>query len=157
MKLLSMRSGEETEAEIARMEEEDYNEIASGGRFSFDWKKERENLVYKIRFIGREDILGLISLIDIPKEYRLHINLIESSAENQGKNKLIGRIPGCLIAYAARLSILYGYEGFVSLKPKTALIDHYIAKYGFSQYGMYLAIFREASGRLIAEYLDYEL
>ena len=157
MKLISMRSGEETEAEITEMEEEDHERIALSGRFAFDWRKEKGNLVYKIRFIGREEILGLISLIDVPKEYRLHINLIESSIENQGKNKLIGRIPGCLIAYAARLSILYGYEGFVSLKPKTALIDHYIAKYGFSQYGMYLAIFREASGRLIAEYLDYEL
>lgn len=154
MKLLSMRSGEETEAEIARMEEEDYNEIASGGRFSFDWKKERENLVYKIRFIGREDILGLISLIDIPKEYRLHINLIESSAENQGKNKLIGRIPGCLIAYAARLAFDKGYAGFVSLTPKTELIDHYITAYGFRPQGIELAIDGRASRALILKYLS---
>ncbi len=157
MKLISIRSGEETEAEITKVEEEDYEKITAGGRFSFDWKRERGNLVYKIRFIGREEILGLISLVDIPREYRLHINLIESSSENRGRNKLIGRIPGCLIAFAIRLSISYGYEGFVSLKPKTTLIEHYITEYGFSQYGMYLAIYDEASLRLTAKYLGYEL
>lgn len=157
MKLISMRSGGETEAEIIEVAEEDYEKIASGGRFTFDWKKERGNLVYKIRFIGREDILGLISLIDIPQEYRLHINLIESSVENTGSNKLIGRIPGCLIAFAIRKSIARGYEGFVSLKPKTKLIEHYITAYGFRQYGMYLAIYEDAAQELITKYLDYEL
>ena len=157
MKLISLRSGEATEAEITEVAEEDYEVITSSGRFTFDWRKERENLVYKIRFIGREDILGLISLIDIPPEYRLHINLIESSVENRGKNKLIARIPGCLIAFAIRQSITYGYEGFVSLKPKTKLIEHYITTYGFRQYGMYLAIYEDACQQLITKYLDYEL
>lgn len=148
-----MRSGEETEAEITQIEEEDYEKIASGGRFDFDWKKERENLVYKIRFIGREEVLGLISLIDIPKEYRLHINLIESSVENRGKNKLIGHIPGCLIAYTAKLAFDKGYAGFVSLTPKTELINHYITAYGFKPQGIELAIDQKASQALILKYL----
>lgn len=154
MKLISMRSGEETEAEITEIEEEDYEKITAGGRFSFDWKRERGNLIYKLRFIGREEILGLISLIDIPREYRLHINLIESSVENRGKNKLIGRISGCLIAYAARLAFDKGYAGFVSLTPKTELIDHYIATYGFRPQGMGLVIDQTASQALILKYLS---
>ena len=36
MKLISMRSGEETEAEITEMEEEDHERIALSGRFAFD-------------------------------------------------------------------------------------------------------------------------
>lgn len=50
MKPISMRSGAETE--ITEIEEEDYDKIAAGSRFSFDWKQERDNLIYKIRFIG---------------------------------------------------------------------------------------------------------
>ena len=154
MKLISMRPGEETEAEITEMEEDDYERIALSGRFAFDWRKEKGNLVYKIRLIGREEVLGLISLIDVPKEYRLHINLIESSVDNRGKNKLIGRIPGCLIAYTARLAFDKGYAGFVSLRPKTELIDHYITAYGFKPQGIGLAIDQKVSQALIPKYLS---
>lgn len=47
------------------------------------------------------------------------------------------------------------YE-FVSLEPKTLLIDHYQAKYGFRQYGRYLGIEGPASQTLINKYLGDE-
>lgn len=46
-----------------------------------------------------------------------------------------------------------GYKGFVSLTPKTRLIDYYIQQYGFFQYGRNLAIEGEASMNLIKKYL----
>ena len=63
-----------------------------------------------------------MSLIDYPEEYRIHLNLIEIQSKNQGKNKKIDRIAGCLIAFACELSFARGYYGFVSLQPKTRLI-----------------------------------
>ena len=74
--------------------------------------------------------------------------------ENRGRNKLIGRIPGCLIAYTAKLAFDKGYAGFVSLTPKTELIDHYIKAYGFLPQGIELAIDQKASQALILKYLS---
>ena len=39
-----MRSDEEVEAEITEIEEEDYDNIVSGGWFIFDWRKEKPGL-----------------------------------------------------------------------------------------------------------------
>ena len=53
-------------------------------------------------------------------------------------------------------STMRGYFGFVSVQPKTRLIDLYQNKYGFRQYGRLLAIEQEASRFLINNYLDYD-
>ena len=42
--LFTMRSDEEVEAEITEIEEEDYDNIVSGGWFIFDWRKEKPGL-----------------------------------------------------------------------------------------------------------------
>lgn len=100
-----------------------------------------------------EEIVGLISIIDIPEELRLHIHLLEISGENIGRSKKIERIAGCLIAYARRISFSKGYGGFVSLIPKTRLINYYQEKYGFPQFGRQLAVLGETSKNLIQKYL----
>lgn len=92
----------------------------------------------------------------MPEEYRVHLNLLEVSTRHQGKNKEIDLIAGCLIAFAAALAIKRGYYGFVSLLPKTELIDHYQDKYGFRQYGRYLGIEGSSSQTLINQYLRHE-
>ena len=48
-----------------------------------------------------------------------------------------------------------GYGGFVSLIPKTQLID-YRSIYGFEQYGRQMAVFYERSQAIIKKYLDDE-
>lgn len=153
MKLINIKTGEEIEAEISLVANSDYKLIKSGKRFGFDWGKEKKFLVYKITFKEGEEILGLLSLIDVPEELRIHINLIESSKENQGSKKLIDRIPGCLIAFTAQEAFSKGYNGFVSLTPKTKLINYYIEKYGFVQYGRNLALDGEEAMKLIEKYL----
>ena len=59
--------------------------------FEFDWSKEKENHVFKIIKAEEEnsEILGLISLVNIADELRIHINLIENSNDNKGKTKKI--------------------------------------------------------------------
>lgn len=157
MKLKHKPSGKLIEAEISEVTVKDFHIVSKSPEFSFDWKTEQNYEVYKIYLLSDEpNIIGLLSLIDIPEEYRIHLNLLEISKKNQGKNKEIDLIAACLIAFAAALAYKRGYFGFISLEPKTKLIDHYQAKYGFRQYGRYLGIEGLASQVLISKYLEDE-
>jgi hypothetical protein len=157
MELKHSPSGESLEAAISEVASKDYGAIKKDSNFSFDWGTEKEYEVYKIYLLSDEKtILGLMSLIDIPEEYRIHLNLLEVSKPHQGKGKTIDFIAGCLIAFAAELAIKRGYYGFVSLEPKTLLINHYQSNYGFSQYGRYLGLEGSASQTLINKYLGDE-
>ncbi|MCB0580936.1 MAG: hypothetical protein KDD10_16690 [Phaeodactylibacter sp.] len=155
MKLLSLETQKEIEAEILELEEKDYEKIKKSRRFEFDWANEREHHVFKIVKAREEnpEILGLISIVNIPEEFRIHVNLIENSKENKGKHKKIDRIAGCLLAFAAQVSFEKGYLGFTSLVPKTTLIELYVKKYGFTQYSRQLAIERQDAINLIQKYL----
>ena len=97
-----------------------------------------------------------MSIIDVPEELRIHINLIESSKIHRGENKSIKHIPGCLISFACRSAFIKGYGGFVSLKSKTKLKEYYRNSYGFIEMGTQMAIYNEASNLLIEKYSDDE-
>ncbi len=129
------------------------NAVVKDKRFSFEWHLEYGNevLILKMRENGK--IMGLMSLVTIPNEMRIELQLIEISIENVGRYKEYDHIPGCLIAYACKLSFDRGFLGFVSLKPKTKLIALYTNKYGFEQYGRRLASNPENSRKLINKYL----
>ncbi len=155
MKLLNTRTKEEFDAEILEIEEEEFELIKKSKQFDFNWNKEKKNHVFKIVDAIEEnsEILGLLSITDIKEEFRIHINLIENSNDNKGKNKKIDRIAGCLLAFAIQISFEKGYLGFTSLVPKTELIGLYVNKYGFSQFGRQLAIERKEAINLIQKYL----
>lgn len=157
MPLIYRNTGETHKPIIVLLEDHEYPLIQSSGEFSFDWSIERKNEVYKL-YTKRErvEILGLMSLIDWPSEYRIHLNLIEVSQSNRGRNKKIEHVGGCLIAFACQLAFIRGYSGFVSLKPRTRLIDWYKEKYGFQQYGRLLGIDHGFSQELIKTYLEDE-
>jgi hypothetical protein len=53
------------------------------------------------------------------------MHLIESSIFNKGKDKVYLGVPGNLIAYACKVSVEKGYQGFLAFDAKTALIKHY--------------------------------
>lgn len=153
--LTDKETGEPLRSIIERVVAADYDEVEASGQFVFDWREEKSNEVYKIYLLDREDaqILGMISLVDYPAEYRIHLNLLEVSADHRGKAKKIDKIAGCLIAFACQLAFERGYFGFVSLQPKTKLIDLYQEKYGFRQYGRLLGVEQAASNALIKTYL----
>ncbi|MEZ5045137.1 MAG: hypothetical protein R2828_34905 [Saprospiraceae bacterium] len=159
MFLENIETGEELEAEIAMLKPEDLNRIKKEKQFLFDWKSEydKHELLFKISLKEGDEILGIMCLIDIPEELRIHIELVEVKIDQTGKNKKIDRIAGGLIAFACEESFKRRYGGFVSLLPKTKLIKHYIGKYGFSQYGRLLAIEGHTSKLLLHKYLGYEL
>lgn len=156
MKLLDIETPEEFEAEILEVLEEDFQKIKKFKQFQFDWTKEKGNHVFKIVKAAEEseqEILGLLSLTNIPEELRIHVNLVENTKDNKGKKKKIERVAGCLLAFAVQISFENGYSGFTSLVPKTKLIDLYIEKYGFSQYGRQLAIEGKEAIKLVQKYL----
>lgn len=156
MRLLCVFNEQEVEADIDLLSLREFSAIAKSKRFEFDWLVEAQNHVYKIFLIESGLILGLISLIDMPHELRVNINLIEISSENVGKKKEYDRIAGCLIAFAAKTAFMQGYNGFVSLLPKTQIIDLYCDRYGFQQYGRYLAVEGTSAISLIQTYLKHD-
>ena len=157
MILVDIETGKELKGIIEKVNQTTLEELKNDKNFVFDWSTEIKKEVYQVRLKERRIILGLISLIDYPKEFRIHINLIESRKNQRGKKKKIGNISGCLIAYACREAFKKGYSGFVSLVPKTQLVSYY-KRYGFIEIGTQMAIFDENSKSLISKYFaDEEL
>ena len=155
MFLLNNNSGNRVEVVIEPLEKNDFEAIAQNKKFpKFNWKIEKNNMVFKLHSYESENILGLISLKYFEDENYIKINLIQSSKENVGKNKQYDRIAGCLIAYACRLSFIAGYGGCVALQPKTKIAKHYIQKYYFTIGGKHLYIELNNAEKLIEEYLN---
>ncbi len=152
MNLIEQSSGKRLVGEVELMSSIELATINESEHFHFKWRKEINHQVYSLKLSETGEVLGLISIVDYSAEFRLHIQLIESSTKYRGKNKTILNIPGCLIAYVCRLSYKKGYGGFVSLVPKTQLIDYYINNYGFIRVGTHLAVFDELSEKLINKY-----
>lgn len=157
MRIYQKRTGEILEAVIELIEKQDWKIIKDSNQFEFKWEKEKEYIIYKLRLSLSKNILGLISMEDVPKELRIHIRLIEISKNNIGKNKEYDHIAGCLLAHICNLSLNKdNYEGFVSLEPKTEIINLYKEKYGFRKFGLYLFSSLENSEHLVKKYLSNE-
>lgn len=153
MRVRHKSSGELIEARIEPVEGEDWANIQKNNAFQFDWNLEKRHETYKIRLDSDEEILGLISFKDIPGEFRIHICLIEVNFRDVGRKKRYDHLAGCLLAFACEQSFKRDYEGYISLRPKTELIKHYMSKYGFQQLGKNLFIDLADAERLINEYL----
>lgn len=154
MKILEAKSRIKVKAKISCLSSLQGVKKELASNFSFDWEIELGNEVFMLENLEKKEIIGLISIIDMSEEYRIHINLLESSISNRGKGKKIENIAYSLIAFACKQSFSLGYDGFVSLYPKTELIEYYMKEYNFEQFGKYLAIYGSASYNLIKEYLD---
>lgn len=152
MKIINTRTNKEYVGEIEKVKKSDVQKLKGNENFSFDWSLEAENDVYKVKREGENETLGLMSISDIPKEKRIHINLIEVSKENIGKGKKFKNITGNLLAFACKIAFQKGYDGFVSLLPKSKIVVVYIT-YGFKNFGKNLAIFMVAAKNLISKYL----
>ncbi|GAB5551107.1 MAG: hypothetical protein Sapg2KO_06980 [Saprospiraceae bacterium] len=157
MPLRNRKTGETLESVIEKVLRSDYKLISKSKQYTFEWLEESKNEVYKIYLKDQNDeILGLMSIVDYPEEYRIHLNLIELSKKNIGQHKEIENIAGCLIAFACKVAFDRDYFGFVSLKPKTKLINLYQQKYGFRAYGRLLVVEQSSSIELINKYLNDE-
>lgn len=140
MIVLETSSGTKHQIEIMPVEDADYKTL-SKNRYFFDWKIERKNEVYKLQIVRSNEILGLISLERIPREWRVHIRLLTVSKENKGREKQYDMIAGNLIAYTAKIAISeYAEYACISLRPKSQIAQHYIDKYKMTSTGMTLSL-----------------
>lgn len=152
MLLIEAHTNQKYHAVISLVEKHDYEKITKA-RYFFDWKKEKGNQIYKIKVQGTDDILGLISVLHIPKEYRIHINLLTVSKENKGKNKKYHNIIGNLITHVSKIALReYGELACVSLKPKSNIAQHYMDTYGMNATGKLLSLELTEILHLIAKY-----
>lgn len=138
---------------IEPVESNDFRRITKA-QFSFNWKLERDKVLFKIRRIDQTDILGLISLDFVDQEERIEIRLLAVVKWNIGNGKRYEKIAGNLLAYAARLALeRFGSYAAISLKPKTKLRQHYMDMYGFEQAGYSLVLTGNPLINLVNEYL----
>jgi len=119
-------TGEVFDTEITPLNKTDLKAIKKS-EWVFDWKLEYrtpKNEVYKLTTVNNPTIIqGLLSIED--KDDHVFMHLIESSKFNKGKNKIYLGVPGNLVAFACKVSLEKGYEGYVAFDSKTLLIEHY--------------------------------
>ena len=81
------------------------------------------------------------------------MHLSESAKFNIGKNKVYLGVPGNLVAFACKVSVDKGYEGFLAFDAKTALIKHYEQSLHATHFrGLRMFIETSAALRLISQY-----
>lgn len=139
---------------VVRMTLKNLNEIKKSD-WRFEWAKEikdKTKEVYKLTTINNPTIIqGLVSLED--KQDHIFMHLIESAKFNKKKDKVYLGVPGNLVAYACKVSVDKGYQGFLAFDAKTALIKHYQESlYATHFRGLRMFIETEAALRLISQY-----
>lgn len=147
-------TGEVFDTEIVRMTIKNINQIEKTN-WRFDWTKEikdKTKEVYKLTTVNNPTIIqGLISIED--KQDHIFMHLIESAKFNKNKNKVYLGVPGNLVAYACKVSVDKGYQGFLAFDAKSALIKHYQETLFATQFrGLRMFIETNAALRLISQY-----
>jgi hypothetical protein len=147
-------TGEVFDTEIVKLTIKDSIQIKRSA-WIFDWAKElkdKSKTVYKLTTTNNPTIIqGLISIEDMQDHIFMH--LIESAKFNKGKDKIYYGVPGNLVAFACKVSVDKGYEGFVAFDAKTALIKHYEYSLGATHFrGMRMFIQTSAAIKLISQY-----
>lgn len=119
-------TGEVFDTEIFHLISKDVKQIKKED-WQFDWweeLKDKTKEVYKLTTVNNPAIIqGLLSIED--KQDHIFMHLIESAKFNKSRSKAYFGVPGNLVAYACKLSVERGYEGFLAFDAKTALIKHY--------------------------------
>lgn len=119
-------TGEVFDTAVTHVSKADLNVIKKSD-WVFDWKREfrtPKNEVYKLTTVNNPTIIqGLLSIED--KDDHIFMHLIESAIFNRGKDKIYLGVPGNLVAFACKVSLDKGYDGYVAFDSKTILIEHY--------------------------------
>lgn len=120
-------SGDSFQTEVSILTKADLKNILKKNGWKFNWRLEYNDIekeVYKLYVQNNSSIVqGLVSITIEPDH--VFMNLIENAPFNIGKNKIYQGVAGNLVAYACKISFQRGFDGFVSFKAKTKLIEHY--------------------------------
>lgn len=147
-------TGEIFDTEIVKLTINDSSQIKKSS-WAFDWTKElmdKSKTVYKLTTTNNPTIIqGLLSIED--KKDHIFMHLIESAKFNKGRDKMYFGVPGNLVAFACKISVDKGYEGFLAFDAKTELIKHYERSLGATHFrGLRMFIETSAALKLISQY-----
>lgn len=147
-------TGEIFDTEISRLTSSDVKQIKKS-HWQFDWIRELKDHtkeVYSLTTVNNPTIIqGLLSLED--KDDHVFMHLIESAKFNKGKDKVHFGVPGNLVAYACKVSMDKGFEGFLAFDAKSSLIKHYQQSLFATHFrGLRMFIETDAALRLISQY-----
>jgi hypothetical protein len=147
-------TGEVFDTEIVRLTVKDLKHILKSD-WQFDWAKEikdKSKEVYKLTTVNNPTVIqGLISIED--KQDHIFMHLIESAKFNKNKDKVYLGVPGNLVAYACKVSVDKGYQGFLAFDAKTSLIKYYQESLFATHFrGLRMFIETNAALRLISQY-----
>ena len=150
----NLATGEVFDTEILRLTEQESKQIKKS-EWQFNWSKElrdKTKEVYKLNTVNNPTIIqGLISIED--KQDHIFMHLIESSKFNKGDGKIYLGVPGNLVAFACKVSMNKGYQGFLAFDAKTALIRHYEETLGATHFrGLRMFIETATALELISQY-----
>jgi len=148
-------TGEALETLILPVNQEDLSKVNKKNGWLFDWKFEyvqKNRQVYKL--VTVKDTKTIHGLVSCEKdEGFMYMHLLESAPFNRGKGKEYLGVAGNLTAYVCKVSMQFGFEGVISFRSKTALIDHYEKTLGAVHLGGGLmAIQEESAKNLIDKY-----
>ena len=149
-------TGEVFVTEIVRLASKDAKQIKEID-WQFNWLKELKDKtkeIYKLTTVNNPTIIqGLLSIED--KQDHVFMHLIESARFNKGKDKAYFGVPGNLVAYACKVSVDKGFEGFLAFDAKTALIKHYQELLHATHFrGLRMFIETSAALKLISQYFQ---
>ncbi len=142
------------DTEIVKLTIKDFAQIKKSS-WVFDWIKDlndKNKTVYKLTTTNNPTIIqGLLSIED--KQDHIFMHLLESAKFNKGKNKIYFGVPGNLVAFACKISVDKGYEGFIAFDAKTELIKHYEHSLGATHFrGLRMFIQTNSAIKLISQY-----
>jgi len=150
----NISTGEVFDTEVMRMTNKD-TELIKKSDWQFDWIMEIQDTskeVFKLTTVNNRTIIqGLLSIED--KQDHIFMHLIESAKFNKKKGKVYVGVPGNLIAFACKISVDKGYQGFIAFDAKSVLIKHYQETlYATHFRGLRMFIETTAAMRLISQY-----
>ena len=148
-------TGDNFSTEVSLLTKNDLKLVTKKNNWLFNWRDEYNDLqkeVYKLTIVNNPQVIqGLISLT-IENDH-VFMHLIESAPFNRGKEKMYLGVSGNLVVYACKISFQRGFDGFVSFRSKTQLIEHYIQSLGAYHFGGHLMIIdNKAAEKLVSKY-----
>ena len=147
-------TGEVFDTEIVRLLCADAKQIKKAV-WQLVWLKELKDKtkeIYKLTTVNNPTtIQGLVSIED--KQDQVFMHLIERAKFNKGKGKVYFGVPGNLVAYACKVSVDKGFDGFLAFDAKSALIKHYQESLHATHFrGLRMFIEPSAAIKLMAQY-----
>ena len=150
-------TGDSFQTEVLPLDGNDLKSITKSRGWLFDWKAEfrmADRDVYKL--VIRTNLTIIQELICLTeKEDHVYMHLIESAPFNRRKDKVYLGVPGNMVAFACKLAFHRGFEGYLSFRSKSTLLDHYGKTLGAQHIGGQIMVINTMSAlKLIDKYFN---